>query len=82
MEIQYLEIGLGILGAVIANYGVKLVRVYPLLRKAHSYAREEAEARKDGVLTEQEKAALYDEIEGLVREAWRVMKGFFPNKSA
>lgn len=77
-----IEIGLGVLGVIVANYGIKLARVYPLLKQAVAYAKLEAEARKDGTLTQKEKADLYEKLEGLVREAWSIMKGFFPNKSA
>lgn len=81
MEIQYVEVALGLAGLVVANYGVKLGRAYPLLKKAMKFARDQAEAKKDGVLTEKEKSVLYDDIELLVREAYSILKGFFPNKS-
>ena len=81
MDIPYLEIGLSLVGLVIANYGAKFVRIYPLLNKALEFGKDQAAARKDGVLTQKEKADLYDGIEGVVKEIHSVVKGFFPNKS-
>lgn len=78
---ELIEIGLGIAGIVIANYGIKFGRARSLIKKAFTMIEDERKARKDGILTVKEKAGLYDNIEALTKEAWSISKGLFPNKS-
>jgi len=75
------NIGLSIAGIVLANYGIKLGRAYPLIKKAFISAENERKARKDGILTEKEKAGLYDNHTATIKEAWSIIKGLTPFKS-
>lgn len=74
--------GLVAVGSIlVANYGIKLGRVYPLLKSANNYIKVYLEAKKDGKLTQAEKADLFDKINEFVTGAWSILKGIFPNKS-
>jgi len=68
-------------GLLIANYGTKLGRAYPLFKQVHETIEETVSAKKDGKLTMQEKAKLYDSIVDCYEDAYSIMKGFFPNKT-
>lgn len=81
MEMNIVNVGITIAGLVIANYGIKFGRALPLLKKAFNLTRNQVEARKDGIITDKEKVKLYDDIEGTISEAYRIIKGMFPNKS-
>ena len=81
MEISLLDIGITLVGLALANWSIKLGRAAPLIKKAYELAKEEVEARKDKELTQKEKAKLYDNIIGLLNEAYSFIKGWFPNKS-
>jgi len=81
MEMNIVNIGLSLVGLVIANYGAKFVKIAPLMKKAYKLTRDEVEARSDGIITQKEKAVLYDDIEGLVKEAYSIFKGLLPNRS-
>lgn len=75
------EVIIGAGGLILANFAAKLGRAYPLLSQMAKYLKAEAVARKDKNLTQKEKAELYDEIDRLYKEAWSIIKGYFPNKS-
>jgi len=81
MDANWINIGLTVAGLIIANYGVKFGRIYPLIKQAYELVKLREEAKKDGNLTQAEKAELYDEIVKLLKEIQAVLKGLFPNKS-
>ena len=81
MDLTIVELALGLGGILIANFGWKLGRAYNLVKQAFELTKNQKEARKDGKLTQAEKAVLYDDIEDVITEAYKVLKGFFPNKS-
>lgn len=76
-----MNIGLTIAGLALANFGLKLGKAYKLLKKAHELVEGQVNARADGKLTVAEKAKLYDHVEGVVLEAYSVLRGLFPNKT-
>ena len=78
---EYTQIILPLAGVIIANYGLKLGRALPFIKKAYKLIIDKEEAKKDGVLTQKEKALLYDDIESLLKEAYSIIKGWLPNKS-
>ena len=78
---ELLNIGMSIAGLIIVNYGIKFGRALPSIKKAFTLIKNQEEARKNGVLTIKEKVILYDDIEGLIKEIYSIIKGFFPNKS-
>ena len=80
-EVNLINVGLTVVGLVIANYGVKFGRAYPLVKKAFELIKNQEAARKDGKITKDEKIKLYDDIEALIKEAYSIIKGLFPNKS-
>lgn len=82
-EISKLVIYFGVTaaGAIIANLGVKLGRANKIMQNIYLHIQKQVEARADGILSTKEKALLYDDIEGLVKEAYSILKGFWPNKS-
>lgn len=82
MAIELLNIGITIFGIIIANYGVKFGRALPFISKAYKLIKDAREAKEDGKITQAEKALLYDDIESLLKEAYSIAKGWFPNKSA
>jgi hypothetical protein len=75
------QIIVAVAGLVIANFGIKFGRVLPLLRKAFELTKNQLDFRKDKKLTQVEKAKLYDDIEGIVKEAYSILRGLFPNKT-
>ena len=82
MDINALNLGITIGGLVLANWGVKLGRALPIVTNAYNLIKNQEEARKDGKLTDKEKSGLYDDIEGLLKEAYSIIKGwtFFKSK--
>lgn len=81
IEINLVNVGLTLAGLVLANFGLKLGKAYKLLKKAHELVENQVNARADGKLTVAEKAKLYDNVEGVLKEAYSVIRGLFPNKS-
>lgn len=69
-----------IAGAVLINYGFKLGRAYPLIKQAYTLIKNQHDARKDKQLTQKEKVILYDDIEDLINESWKIISGFTPIK--
>lgn len=81
MEITLVQAGIVISGAFLTNWGIKLGKAWPLIKGAFNLIKNQEEARRDGKLTKDEKAGLYDDIEVLVKEAYSIIKGWFPNRS-
>ncbi len=81
MEMNLMNVGISLAGIVIANYGLKLGRAYPLIKQSFNLVKNQEEARRDGKLTKDEKVKLYDDIETLIKEAYSILKGWLPNKS-
>ncbi len=82
MDINMVNLGLTLGGVVLANWGVKLGRALPLVKKAYNLIKNQEEARRDGKLTKDEKVRLYDDIEGTLKEVYSIVKGwtFFKSK--
>ncbi len=72
---------IAVIGILIANYGIKLGRAYKIIKAGFDYIEAYIEAKKDGTLTQKEKAALFDYLDEIVKQAWSILKGLFPNKS-
>ena len=81
MEITFLNVAITLGSLLLANYGCKLGKAYPLINKAHNLIKHQEEARRDNKLTQKEKAELYDDIESLINEAWGIIRGWLPNRS-
>jgi len=81
IDINLMTTGLTLAGFIIANYGIKFGRALPLLKQAFKLMEVREEAKKNGILTQEEKALIYDDIVDLLKEAKAYIKGFFPNKS-
>ena len=81
MEAWVVNALIGFGGLVIATYGLKFGKAYLPIKKTFNLIVARHNAKKDGHLSKEEKAELYDKIEDCVKEAYSVMKGFFPNKS-
>ncbi len=82
MDINVLNIGLTLGGLALANFGAKLGRALPIVRKVYNLIKNQEEARRDNKLTDKEKVGLYDDIEGLLKEAYSILKGWTFNKSS
>jgi hypothetical protein len=81
MEIPYYEIMMGVGGLLLANYGAKIGRLYPLMKRLLQYAEEYSSSRRDGILTQKEKANLYDKQVIIIKEAWAIISGWTPFKN-
>ena len=77
----WIEATITLVGIVVANYGVKLGRAYPLIKQAQELITAQYEARKDGKLTKTEKVILYDDIEEILLDAYDILKGLTPFRS-
>ena len=82
MEMNLINAGITVVGVLIANFGIKLGRVYPLVKQVYSTVETYIEAKRDGKLNQSEKAKLFDEISADLKEAWSIIKGlsFFKSK--
>lgn len=73
---------LGLGGILLANYGAKIGRAFSPLKAAFNLIKDVHDAKKDGVVSNKEKAEIYDSVEELYLEAYSYLKGLFPNKSS
>ena len=78
---MWIESIIGLGGILLANYGVKFGRAFSPLKAAFNLMKEVREAKEDGIVTDKEKAEIYDSVEELYVEAYAYLKGYFPNKS-
>ena len=81
IELDYVNIGLGIGSLIAVNYGAKLGRALPILKDLLYIIERQKAAKKDGKVTQKEKADLYDGIEILVKDAHSILKGLTCFKS-
>ncbi len=80
LEQELINAGLAVLGGAVVILGTKLGKAGPLIKKAYHLIQEQAAARKDGKLTQLEKAKLYDDIEAVILEVNLILSGLLPNR--
>ncbi len=75
MEDIYLQVGFGLVSFGLTWLAEKSYNVHKPFKKIMDHIRLQYEARKDNKLTQKEKAALYDSLEGTVFEVYAYAKG-------